>query len=274
MAAPSLLTIIILTLIAIQNPPLQAFITLSIYSNRRETKASFRAAMKFQAASASSTGTNNNKLVLLDRDGVINEDVGSPGVTTVEQLRLTQNAGKAIGRLKRAGYPVALITNQSCVGKGLISHEYLMKDIMATLQKMVLEEDPDAYWDDIFVCTSTTDVVDKRRKPNPGMILEACKIFQVPPEEAVFVGDTISDMQAAVRAGVPMRILVSTGYGSGIMDDLGYSVVENENDSDEWEPKVMDETTSIHRTDFIPFVYVKNLKAAMNFILQQSSGNL
>jgi histidinol phosphatase-like enzyme len=65
------------------------------------------------------------KLVLLDRDGVINEDVGPPGVICKSQFRLTYCAGKAIGSLKRCGCRVAIITNQSCVGKGLLAIEEL-----------------------------------------------------------------------------------------------------------------------------------------------------
>ncbi len=65
------------------------------------------------------------RLILLDRDGVVNQDVGAPGIICPSQLQLTPNAGIAIGRLKRSGCKIALITNQSCVGKGLINIQQL-----------------------------------------------------------------------------------------------------------------------------------------------------
>ncbi len=76
------------------------------------------------------------RLILLDRDGVVNEDVGAPGVLCPSQLELTPNAGIAIGRLKRSGCKIALITNQSCVGKGLINIQQL-HDIHQRIQDMV-----------------------------------------------------------------------------------------------------------------------------------------
>ena len=61
--------------------------------------------------------TESPALILLDRDGVINEDVGAPGVVRPSQLKLSPRAGYAISRLKQAGCSVAILTNQSSVGK-------------------------------------------------------------------------------------------------------------------------------------------------------------
>jgi D-glycero-D-manno-heptose 1,7-bisphosphate phosphatase len=94
------------------------------------------------------------KLFLIDRDGVINQDVGSPGVLSPSQLQLTPGAGIALGKIRRAGCKVAVITNQSCVGKGLISEQHLVSKIHGTLQDMLLLEDPDAVMDCILYCTS------------------------------------------------------------------------------------------------------------------------
>lgn len=150
------------------------------------------------------------RLVLLDRDGVVNEDVGSPGVLCPSQLRLTPNAADAIGRLCRAHFKVAIITNQSCVGKGLISEQKL-DEIHQKLISMLQEHDKDAVWDNMYICMSTMAENDPRMKPSPGMIVEACGDFSVKPSECVFVGDTAGDLQAAKSAGVPYRVLVATG---------------------------------------------------------------
>ena len=229
------------------------------------------------------------KLVLLDRDGVINQDVGAPGVIDPQQLALTPGAGHAMGNLKRAGLQVAMITNQSCVGKGLINAGELAV-IQTRLQAMLLAEDDEATWDTIYEATTTTDMVDPRRKPAPGMILEACQDFGVDPEETVFVGDTLTDLQAAHAAGVSRRILVSTGYGTGIMEEAGLLMSGDRNKMESMvldsqkEPKQMKRhqqsnstrTTTVDNTKtnsplerVMPFIYVPNLRSASEWILAQ-----
>jgi D-glycero-D-manno-heptose 1,7-bisphosphate phosphatase len=231
------------------------------------------------------------QLVLLDRDGVINEDVGSPGVIDKDQLQLTPNAGHAIGALKRAGLKVALVTNQSCVGKGLIGRDYLMQEIMPTLQQLLLEQDSNAVWDDVFVCTTTTTttttadddtavVVDPRRKPSPGMIHQACRVLGVEPQKTVMVGDTLGDLQAAQQGGVPLRILVSTGYGAGLVKQSGITssgtctdqpllITQEENTN--VQALMHKDHTDCHSQSrlhaVMPFVYTKNLETAVKYIL-------
>ena len=156
------------------------------------------------------------KLVLLDRDGVINEDVGSPGVTSADRFRLIDRAGKAIGDLKRSGCRVIVVTNQSCVGKGLLTESGL-DDIHETMKELLVEQDPAAVIDRVYSCTSTKDMEDPRMKPGPGMLLEAIRDADVSPKDCVLIGDTMSDLEAAARAGVLRRILVSTGYGRSIV---------------------------------------------------------
>lgn len=221
-----------------------------------------------------STSTPNQalpkkKLILLDRDGVINEDVGSPGVTDLNQLQLTPQAGSAIGNLRRAGLKVAIITNQSCVGKGLITRNEL-DQIMERLQSMLLEEDPDAKWDAVYICTTNYDVKDHRRKPSPGMIEEACQEFQVPAEQTIFVGDTQTDMHAAHRGGVPVRILVATGYGEGLMKDCNPMTLEEVLTSGKPQTVAMtgDDNTSSPLQGVLPLIFVPNLNTASDWILQ------
>jgi D-glycero-D-manno-heptose 1,7-bisphosphate phosphatase len=151
-----------------------------------------------------------SKLVLLDRDGVVNVDVGSPGVLSTDQLLLTPDAGVAIGALKRAGKRVVLVTNQSCVGKGLISQQDLAH-IHVHLQIMLHEQDADATLDRIYFCPTLDVSDDARMKPKPGMLLEACRDAGVFATDCAMVGDSVRDLEAATAGGVPLRILVSTG---------------------------------------------------------------
>ena len=196
------------------------------------------------------------KLILLDRDGVVNVDVGSPGVVSPSQLRLTPGAAAAVGTLQRAGCRVVLVTNQSCVGKGIITKKEL-DGIHECLQRMLLEQDPEARLDQIYCCTSTTNVDDDRRKPGPGMILEACRDFHADPgSDCVMVGDTINDLLAAQTAGVQTRVLVSTGYGQSIMgfrpEPNQLLLLKDTNDNNLSVP-----------SPILPFYYVENLASAV-----------
>lgn len=149
-------------------------------------------------------------LILLDRDGVLNQDPSGDGfVTAPDHLVLLPDTGAAIARLNARGWPVAVCTNQSCVGRGLIDmamleliHQHLRDRLAAQGARL----------DAILVAPDPPWAVTDRRKPGPGMLREAMRQFRVTPDETVFIGDAITDMQAATAAGC-RRILVRTGKG-------------------------------------------------------------
>eukprot|EP00547_Thalassionema_nitzschioides_P002062 CAMPEP_0194209246 /NCGR_PEP_ID=MMETSP0156-20130528/7442_1 /TAXON_ID=33649 /ORGANISM="Thalassionema nitzschioides, Strain L26-B" /LENGTH=251 /DNA_ID=CAMNT_0038936383 /DNA_START=49 /DNA_END=804 /DNA_ORIENTATION=+ len=217
------------------------------------------------------------KLILIDRDGVVNEDVGSPGVLDKSQLVLTPGAGLALGRLRRAGCKIALITNQSCVGKGLITEEHLVHGIHHRLQEMLLKEDEDAIFDHIFYCASLKSSNDYRMKPNPGMIEEALHLFGVEEDstsdDTIFIGDTVSDLEAAAHARISVRILVETGYGCWIMG--------GKNAPDGRVQVVLTEKEVSHNIKYdkskapyiFPFYYVSNLFSATEWILSNAKNS-
>ena len=226
-----------------------------------------------------SSTSSVTKLALIDRDGVINQDVGAPGVIDPAQLKLTKDAGIALGKLRRKGYKCALITNQSCAGKGLIT-ETDLGTIHQRMHELLLEEDQDAKFDEIFYCTSTKEENDHRSKPNPGMIEEALKAFGGDAaadasyfDSIFFVGDTLTDLQAAASANIPTRILVETGYGLGIMrgneapnvDGSVKVVKENENSVDL--STITDYTRSGGKPSIFPFLYTKNFSSAVEYIM-------
>lgn len=214
-------------------------------------------ALATMMAAPATSLANLPKLVLIDRDGVINEDVGSPGVIFKSQFRLTNRAGHAIGLLKRCGCQVAVVTNQSCVGKGLLTTSEL-NDIHFEMKRLLLEQDKDASIDMIYVCTSSKD--DPRKKPNPGMIVEACQDFQVDPAvDCVFIGDTLTDLQAAAAGGIERRILVQTGYGFSLMGNIpasNYPQLIRGHDS-----LIKD----LELRSVAPFYYATNLAAAVDY---------
>ncbi len=204
------------------------------------------------------------RLVLLDRDGVINEDVGPPGVLHPNQLVLTPGAGHAVARLKQAGCWIAIITNQSCVGKGLVSLEEL-HDIHFRLQEMLIKEHPQAQVDKIYQCTSTKEnhnVNDPRQKPRPGMIYEAMADFSTTIDDCCFVGDTATDLEAAASASVPSRWLVATGYGSNLMKATTTTTIP------EMEPVWIESIVPGIVSSAVPFWYCQNLAQAVDWILE------
>jgi D-glycero-D-manno-heptose 1,7-bisphosphate phosphatase len=147
------------------------------------------------------------KLVLLDRDGVINVDREDSVKSQIEFV-LLPGAIPAIKLLNRAGIPVAIVTNQAVVGRGEISKSQL--DNIHEYFEMILKQQG-AYIDKIYVCTSN-DSQNYYRKPNPGLLLKALQDFRIPPEEAIFIGDALRDLEAAKAINCPC-ILVRTGKG-------------------------------------------------------------
>ncbi|MBT4879527.1 MAG: HAD-IIIA family hydrolase [Alphaproteobacteria bacterium] len=151
------------------------------------------------------------KLVLLDRDGVINED-RQDYVKSVEEFVILPGVIEAIQLWKQAGWKIALVTNQSAIGQNIISEEDLQA-IHDHLQTVLRKNN--AKIDKIYVCPDHPQFPTNRRKPNPGMIHEALADFNVEAAETPFIGDTIRDLEAAFSAGCP-RHLVRTGHGRAI----------------------------------------------------------
>lgn len=149
------------------------------------------------------------KLVLLDRDGILNEDradyVKNPG-----ELVVIPGVAAAVAHLNNAGLKIAIVSNQSAVGRGIIT----MAMLEAINDKLLTElRRGGARIDLLLVCTDAPENASPRRKPGPGMLREAMTHFRTTPSEAVMIGDQLSDMRAAKAAGCA-RFLVRTGKGA------------------------------------------------------------
>jgi D-glycero-D-manno-heptose 1,7-bisphosphate phosphatase len=160
------------------------------------------------------------KLVMLDRDGVLNEDradyVKHPG-----ELIMIAGAAGACARLNGAGIKIALVSNQSAVGRGIISAEMLDR-IHAKLRAEL--QAAGGRLDLMLTCPDPPWAAGSRRKPAPGMLREALAHFRAGPSEAVMIGDQVHDLRAARAAGVA-PVLVRTGKGAetqaqGIPQDI------------------------------------------------------
>jgi D-glycero-D-manno-heptose 1,7-bisphosphate phosphatase len=143
--------------------------------------------------------------VFLDRDGVLNEDLGY--VHRPADLRWIDGARDAVARINRAGLLAIVVTNQSGVARGFYSEE----DVRAFHAHMAAElATVGARVDAFYYCPYHEDGVVPRyvvadhpdRKPNPGMLLRAIADFGVDPARSLVIGDRASDLEAACRAGV------------------------------------------------------------------------
>lgn len=149
-----------------------------------------------------------SKLIILDRDGVINED-SDAYIKSIDEWHPIPGSLEAMARLSKAGWRVFIATNQAGIGRGLLSHEDLtamhdhLRQRLAALGGAV---------EDILFAPEHPDQATEMRKPNPGMLLEIGRRCQQSLENVSFVGDSISDVDAARAAGA-RPILVRTGKG-------------------------------------------------------------
>lgn len=147
-------------------------------------------------------------VVLLDRDGVLNEDLPT-GVLRPEDLRLIPGSAEAVASLCRAGMTIAVCTNQACVGRGELSLDSL-HEIHARIESAINAAGGAIHsW---HVCPHRADAGCKCRKPAPGLLLAAMASVRCRPEQAIFIGDDSRDLAAAQSAGCSPR-LVLTGKG-------------------------------------------------------------
>ena len=145
-----------------------------------------------------------NKCVFLDRDGVINIDKGY--ISKISDFKIYPGVGKAINFLNRNNFLVIIITNQSGVGRGLISlkqlkiiHNYLKKKIKKYNAKI----------DDIYFCTyhprfgkGKYKKSSQDRKPGSGMFKKAIKKWKINCSKSFMIGNKITDKLAAESANV------------------------------------------------------------------------
>lgn len=146
-----------------------------------------------------------NKALFLDRDGVINERIVGGYVQRPDEFHLIDAILPVLQAARAAGYKLVLITNQQGVGKGLMSREDLdalhrhLHDLLISRLGFGL--------DAVYDCTSLASEGDPRRKPEPGMLLDAIADLDLDPAQCWFLGDSRSDAEAGRRAGVRTILL-------------------------------------------------------------------
>jgi D-glycero-D-manno-heptose 1,7-bisphosphate phosphatase len=159
---------------------------------------------------ASETVAQNRaaKLIVLDRDGVINHD-SDQFIKSPEEWKPIPGSLEAIARLHHAGYRVVVATNQSGLGRGLFDmgilnaiHEKMHRAVALAGGRI----------DAVFYCPHSADSQCECRKPRPGMLLEIGRRFNVELAGIPAIGDSLRDLQAAAAVSAqPMLALTGKG---------------------------------------------------------------
>lgn len=146
------------------------------------------------------------RAVFFDRDGVLMEEVhycGDPA-----RVKAFPGAGEALRRIRTAGFRTFIVSNQSGIGRGLITEAQYR-----AVEDELLRQIGPGLIDATYFCADPPGTPSLRRKPEPGMVLEAAADYGLDLARSFFVGDKSSDIECGRRAGT-RTILVLTGYGA------------------------------------------------------------
>ena len=151
---------------------------------------------------------NPKKVVVLDRDGVINVD-SDAFIKSPDEWVALPGSLEAIARLNQAGYRVAIATNQSGIGRGLFDMNALNATHLKMHRMVALVG---GRIDAVFFCPHTAEDHCECRKPKPGMLKMIAERFEADPKATPVVGDSLRDLQAGAALGFATH-LVLTGKG-------------------------------------------------------------
>jgi D-glycero-D-manno-heptose 1,7-bisphosphate phosphatase len=151
----------------------------------------------------------NDKVVFLDRDGVINRD--SPAyIKSWAEFDFLPGSLLALRRLTAAGFTLIILSNQSAVNRGMLSLETLL-DMHRRLQADVAAAG--GCITDIFFCPHRPEEGCACRKPLTGLLRQACRQHGIDPSQTIMIGDSVRDIECAHNAGCRQALLVKTGNG-------------------------------------------------------------
>jgi D,D-heptose 1,7-bisphosphate phosphatase len=167
-------------------------------------------------------GEGRRPAVFLDRDGTIIEFVHY--IADPARVRLLPDAPSALRRLVGAGYALVVITNQSAIGRGMITVEQY-DAVDAEMRRQLAAEG--VTLDGVYYCPEVPGVDDPAvvthddRKPGPGMLLRAARELGLDPSRSWMIGDMVSDVLAGLNAGCKGSLLVRTGKRSDVEAPAG-----------------------------------------------------
>jgi D-glycero-D-manno-heptose 1,7-bisphosphate phosphatase len=143
--------------------------------------------------------------VFFDRDGTLMEEVEY--CSDPAKVRVFPGVPEALRKLKAAGYLTFIITNQSGIGRGVFTeaqYHAVQEELLRQIGKDLVNQS--------YFCADAPGAPSMRRKPAPGMVLEAAAAYDIDLSSSWFIGDKAIDIECGKRAGT-RTILVLTGYG-------------------------------------------------------------
>lgn len=150
----------------------------------------------------------NKRWVVLDRDGVINED-SDDFIKSPEEWRPIPGSLEAIVQLNRHGYHVVVITNQSGIARGFFDEAMLTRIHDKMCRLLTFAQGSIAR---IYYCSHGPDSLCACRKPKPGLLYQFAKDYEADLSQVYCIGDSMRDVESALAAGAK-PILVKTGKG-------------------------------------------------------------
>jgi len=160
----------------------------------------------------------SQRAVFIDRDGTIVQEIHY--LHRPEDVVLIQGAAAALKRLKRAGYLIFIVTNQSGIGRGYYT-EADMQRVHRHLLGMLGHDG--ATVDGVYFCPHHPDDRCNCRKPSPKFLFDAAAQFDIRLADSFMIGDRVGDLEAGRRAGA-RSILVRTGYGEEEFQRAGHTL--------------------------------------------------
>jgi D-glycero-D-manno-heptose 1,7-bisphosphate phosphatase len=159
---------------------------------------------------------NLQNVIFLDRDGVINRD--SPHyIKNWDEFAFLPGSLEALNQLTREGFELIVITNQSIINRSMVplavleeTHRRMGQAVARTGGRLR----------DIFFCPHRPDESCTCRKPEPGLILQACQRYAIDAGNSIMIGDSSKDILCGRRAGCGATILVRTGNGQSAQEEL------------------------------------------------------
>jgi D-glycero-D-manno-heptose 1,7-bisphosphate phosphatase len=147
--------------------------------------------------------TSLPRAVFLDRDGTLIHNI--PYCSDPAKVQVLPGVAQSLRKLREHGYKLVIVTNQSGIGRGYFEEEKFWK-VQAAFEQQIGPNIIDA----TYFCADHPDKATDRRKPGPGMLIEAAHDLKLDLASCFMIGDSQSDVEAGIRAGVKAAILIGT----------------------------------------------------------------
>lgn len=147
------------------------------------------------------------KCLFLDRDGIINKDIAY--AHKPEHIEFVPGIFEVCRFMQKRGFIIIIVTNQSGIARGYYS-EADFKELTSWMHKEFIRRG--IHISAVYHCPHHPNITGPClcRKPKPGMLKQAIKRFHINPKQSYMIGDKITDMQAALAAGIKHRILLQS----------------------------------------------------------------